>query len=112
LRREKFDGNVSVSSGSVDGSGMHIAGGLKPQLTVDNFLLRIRLTGRPNGNLRIAHHDANGINLVFVQQDGIVRRDVHGVYVHVVIMKGQMVMGLCFEGYDVLLLRSTHERKE
>jgi len=112
LWREKFDGKVSVRSGSVDGSGMHVAGGLKPQLTVDNFLLGVRLAGSLNGNLRIAHRDANGIDVVFVQQDGIVRRDIHGVHVHLLIMKGPMMMRFRVEGYDTLLLRSAQERKE
>jgi hypothetical protein len=45
---------------------MDVACMLQAQLAGGYFLVRLRFTGSPDGNLSVAQHDAYGIEVMFV----------------------------------------------
>ena len=78
---------------------------LEPQLAVDEFLVNVGLAGRAHGDLRIAHHDAEGVDIMAVQPNGIVGSDFDLVDIYVLVVEGEMVVRLGSERNDRGLLR-------
>ncbi len=111
LREKKLDCNVAVGRASVDKSRMHVALGLESYLTIDDLPLRIRFARRVDGNLRVAHHDADRVEIMPVQSNGIARRDLDLVQVDVLVVKLKMVMRLGCEWNHSRSLRGYHQRK-
>ncbi len=93
LGKKKFHGNVSVRGVSIDVSRMHVAAGLKPDLTGRKSAVDTRSAWRVHSNLSIAQHYANRIEVVAVQQNRIVWRNLYLINVYIFVVKGQTVMG-------------------
>src|SRR5258708_7658746 len=94
LREKKLDGDVAVRGDAIDGSRVHVAAGLKPQLAFPQFLMHVRFAGSAHGDLRVAQHDADRIGIMPVQENGIVRRDFDLIDVHIGVPKRKMMMRL------------------
>jgi hypothetical protein len=96
---------------AVDDGGMHVAYLLQTQLAAGYFLVRIRFTRGADGNLGIAQHDADSVELMFVQQNGVVRLYLNRVNVHEIVMQNEVMMRLRLKRDRARVLRATYERK-
>jgi hypothetical protein len=112
LRLEKFDRHIPISSVAVDGRRMDVACLLQPQLASDYFLARIRFTRNPDGNLSVAQHDSDSVEVMFVQQYGVPWLYPDRINVHEIVMKDEVMMRLQLKWDDALLLRATYQRKK
>lgn len=73
LGKKKFHGDRV----SIDVSCMHMAAGLEPDLKDRKFTVDPRSAWRAHSNLSIAQHFANRIEVVAVQQNGILWRNLY-----------------------------------
>jgi hypothetical protein len=89
---------------------MDVACLLQAQLGREYFLVRIGFTRSPDGNLSVAQHNSDGIEVMFVQQHGVFSFYLDGINVHVIIMQNEVMMRLQLKGDNTLLLRAKHER--
>jgi len=85
---------------------------LQTQLASDYFLVRIRFTRNPDGNLSVAQHDSDSIEVMFVQQNGVLRFYPDRINVHEIVMQNEVMMRLQLKWDDALLLRAAHQRKK
>ena len=93
LGKKKFHRDVPVGGVSIDAGRMHLAAGLKPDLTGRKFTVGLRSSRGVHRNLRIAEHYANRVEVVPVQQDGIVWRNLYFINVYIFVVKRQAVVG-------------------
>jgi len=91
---------------------MYVACLLQPQLASDYFLVRIRFTRNSDSNLSVAQHDSDGIELMFMQQNGVLRLYPDRINIHEIVMQDEVMMRLQLEWDDALLLRATYQRKK
>ena len=90
---------------------MNVACLLQTQLATDYFLVGIRFTRGADGNLRVAQHDSDSVELMFVQQNGVVRLYLNRVNVHEIVMQNEVMMRLRLKGNNVRVVRATRDRK-
>jgi hypothetical protein len=92
LMEKKLDCNVAVGRFSIDRGRMHVASGLKPYLTIHEFVAHVWLARRVDGDLSVARHDTDRIYIMPVQQNGFMRRYHDLIHVHVFVVEREMVM--------------------
>lgn len=111
LMEKKLNCDIAIGGVSIDRCRMHVASGLKAYLTIHEFVVQVWLARRVDRDLRLAHHDTDRIGIMPMQQNGIMRRYLHLIHIHVFIVKREMVMAFGDEGNSRRSLRGDSQRK-